>query len=64
MSNFLRKTIAPGVVAVLLLAEFSMFYDFFYPFRFLWNQGRIIELFLSLVLFFWSLSGVFFIFFQ
>jgi glucan phosphoethanolaminetransferase (alkaline phosphatase superfamily) len=39
-----------------------MFYDFFYPFRFLWNQGKISELLLSLILFLWSLLGVFLIF--
>jgi glucan phosphoethanolaminetransferase (alkaline phosphatase superfamily) len=60
----LRKAIALGSVAILLLIEFSFFFDFFYPFRFLWNQGRIIELFLSLVLFFWSLLGAFLIFFS
>ena len=65
MSNFnLRKIIALGSVAALLLVEFSMFSDFFYPFRYLWNQGKIIEFFLSLVLFFWSLVGAFFIFFS
>jgi glucan phosphoethanolaminetransferase (alkaline phosphatase superfamily) len=55
-------TIALGLVAFLLLVEFSIFHDFFYPFRFLWDQGKTSELFLSLILFFWSLSGVFFIF--
>jgi len=65
MLNYnLRKTIALGVVAILLLVEFSMFYDFFYPFRFLWNQGKISELLLSLILFFWSLLGVFLILFS
>ncbi|MCG6935022.1 MAG: sulfatase-like hydrolase/transferase [Proteobacteria bacterium] len=65
MSNYnLRKSIALGAVAILLLVEFSMFYDFFYPFRVLWNQGKIIEFFLSLILFFWSLLGVFLIFFS
>ena len=65
MSNYnLRKTIALGAVAILLLVEFSMFYDFFYPIRFLWNQGRIIEFFLSLILFFCSLFGAFLIFFS
>ena len=63
MSNFtLRKTIALGSVALLLLAELSLFHDFFYPFRFQWNQGKIIEVFLSLILFFWSLLGAFLIF--
>jgi glucan phosphoethanolaminetransferase (alkaline phosphatase superfamily) len=60
----LRKTIAPGAVVILLLVEFCMFEDFFYPFRFLWNQGKIIEFFLSLILFFWSLLGAFLIFFS
>jgi glucan phosphoethanolaminetransferase (alkaline phosphatase superfamily) len=65
MSNFnLRKTIALGSVAILLLVEFSLFYDFFYPFRFLWNQGKFIGFFLSLILFCWSLLGAFFIFFS
>jgi hypothetical protein len=65
MSNFkLRKAIALGSVAILLLVEFSFFSDFFYPFRFLWNQGKIIEFFLSLILFIWSLLGAFLIFFS
>jgi len=65
MSNCkLRKTITIGSVSILLLIEFSLFYDFFYPFRFLWDQGKIIEFFLSLVLFFWSLLGAFLIFFS
>ena len=65
MSNYnLRKTIALGSVAILLLVEFSLFHDFFYPFRSLWNQGKLIELFLSLILFAWSLLGVFLIFFS
>ena len=65
MSNTgLRKTVALGSVAILLLVEFSMFYDFFYPFRILWNQGRIIDFFLSVILFFWSLLGAFLIFFS
>ena len=65
MSNYnLRKTIALGLIVILLLVEFSFFYDFFYPFRFLWSQGKTIELFLSLILFFWSLLGAFLIFFS
>ena len=59
----LRKTIALGSFGIFLLAEFFMFHDFFYPFRFLWNQGKIIEFSLSLVLFVWSLSGAFLLFF-
>ena len=65
MSNSnLRKTIAVGSVAILLLVDLSLFYDFFYPFRFLWNQGKLTEFFLSLILFFWSLIGAFLIFFS
>lgn len=60
----LRKAIAIGAVAILLLVEFSLFYDFFYPFRALWNQGKIIELSLSSILFAWSLLGAFLIFFS
>ena len=65
MSNYnLRKTVALASVAILLLVEFSMFNDFFYPFRLLWNQGRLIELLLSLAVLVWSLSGLFLIFFS
>jgi len=60
----LKKTIAMGSVAILLVVESSLFHDFLYPFRFLWNQGKIVELFLSLIFFFWSLLGVFLIFFS
>ncbi|MEJ2200421.1 MAG: sulfatase-like hydrolase/transferase [Desulfuromonadaceae bacterium] len=60
----LKKSIAIWSVAILLLIEFSFFYDFFKPLRLLWNQGRIIELFLSLALFLWSLLGAFLIFFS
>ncbi len=60
----MRKTIALGSIAILLLAEFSLFYDFFYPFRILWNQGKIIELLLSLILFLWCLLGAFLIFYS
>jgi len=65
MSNFnLRMTIAIVLVAALLFTEFSMFYNFFDPFRVLWDQDKIIELLLSLILFFWSLLGSFLIFFS
>jgi len=60
----LRRIIAVGAVVILLLVEFSMFHDFFYPFRFLWEQGRVIELSLSLVLLLWCVVGVLFIFFS
>jgi len=60
----LRKSIALGSVAILVLIEFSFFFDFFYPFRFLWNQGKLVEFFLSLILFCWSLLAVFLIFFS
>ncbi len=64
LNTNLRKTISVVSVAILLLVEFSLFYDFFYPFRFLWNQGRIIELLLSMVVLLWCLTGVFLIFFS
>jgi glucan phosphoethanolaminetransferase (alkaline phosphatase superfamily) len=60
----LRKFIALGSIAILLLIEFSFFSDFFYPFRFLWNQDKLIEFFLSLILFCWSLLSVFLMFFS
>jgi len=60
----LKKSIALGSVAVLLLMEFAFFSDFFEPFRMLWDQGRISELILSLILFLWSLPAVFLIFFS
>lgn len=63
-NNNLKKAIALGLVSILLFVEFSMFPDLFYPFRSLWNQGKFIELFLSVILFFWSLLGVFLIFFS
>lgn len=65
MSNScLRKIVALGAIAILLSVEFSMFYDFFFPFRFLWNHDKLVQLLLSLVLLFWSLAGVFLIFFS
>lgn len=42
--NFIR-TIALGSVVILLLVEFSMFHDIFYPFWFLWDQGNIVVFF-------------------
>ncbi len=63
-NNNIRKSIALGSVAILLLVEFGMFHDFIYPFRYLWTQGKIVELTLSLALFIWSLLGVFLIFFS
>jgi glucan phosphoethanolaminetransferase (alkaline phosphatase superfamily) len=59
-----RWAVALGSVAILLLVEFSLFQDFFYPFRHLWNQGRIFDLFVCLFLFFWSLLGAFLILFS
>ncbi|AOY87717.1 hypothetical protein BKP64_05765 [Marinobacter salinus] len=59
----LKKAIGLAAVSIVLLVEFSMFYDFFYPFRFLWSQGLITELLLSVVVFLWSLAGVFLVFF-
>ncbi|MEJ2693243.1 MAG: sulfatase-like hydrolase/transferase [Candidatus Thiodiazotropha sp.] len=65
MSNYnVGKTIALGSVSILLLAEFSLFHDFFYPFRMLWDQGDMAELFLSVMLFIWSLLGAFLLFFS
>lgn len=63
-TSSLLKTIASVTVAVLLLVEFSLFHDFFYPFRFLWDHGKLFELIMSLVLFLWSLFGAFLIFFS
>lgn len=60
----IRKTLALGTVGTLLLLEFSLFHDFFYPLRVLWHQGKVVELFLSVTLFFWSLAGFFFLFFS
>lgn len=60
----LRQSVALGAVALLLLMEFSFFFDFWQPFRLLWNQGKRIEFLLSLVLFCWSLLAVFLIFFS
>jgi glucan phosphoethanolaminetransferase (alkaline phosphatase superfamily) len=57
-------TLALGSVSILLLVEFSLFHDFLYPFRSLWNQGRLFEFFLSLTLFVWTLFGAFFLFFS
>jgi len=57
-------TIALGSVAILLLVEFSLFHDFFYPFRFLWANGKIAELALSSIIFLWSLLGTFILFFS
>ena len=60
----LIKGVAPVLVAVLLLVEFGMFHDFFYPFKFLWSQGKLIELALSSFFLLWSLAGAFLIFFS
>ena len=65
LSRFRVKWAAAlGSVAILLLSEFSLFHDFLYPFRQLWNQGRLFGFFLSLVLFLWSLLGAFLILFS
>lgn len=60
----LKRGLALGAVAILLLVELSLFDDFFYPFRFLWNHGKVFELSLSVILFIWSLLGAFLIFFS
>ncbi len=59
-----RKIIAAGLIVVLLLVEFGMFHDVLYPFRYLWDQGRIVELLLSSLLFLWCLLGAFLLFFS
>ena len=59
-----RWAAALGSIAILLFVEFSLFQDFFYGFRYLWNQGKMFEFFLSLVLLFWSLLGAFLILFS
>lgn len=59
-----KQSIALAAVAILLIIEFHFFHDFLRPSISLWNQGEIIELFLSLMLFFYSLLGVFLIFFS
>lgn len=65
MSNqSLSKSISLGAVSILLLVEFGMFYDFFYPFRFLWCHGEVTELLLSVVVFVWGLAGVFLLLFS
>jgi len=56
--------VATAIIAIVLVVEFSMFHDFFFPFKFLWEQERISELLLSLFLFFWSFACVFLIFFS
>lgn len=60
-TNF-RKIVALVIVAITLLLDFNLFYDFFYPFSYLREQGERVELFLSLIVFLWTLLGVFFIF--
>lgn len=60
----LKRVIAVTAVVVLLLVEFMLFHDFAYPFRTLWEQGKVSELFLSLTLLFWCVVGFFFVFFS
>lgn len=60
----INKAIAVGAVSVLLVAEFSTFYDVFYPVQFLWDQGKVAELILSVLVFLWSLAGVFLLLFS
>lgn len=60
----LKMAVALGAIVILLLVEFSQFHDFFYPFRILWDQGDILELSLSVIIFFWSLVGTFLLFFS
>jgi len=60
----LIKGLLPAAVALLLSAELGMFGDFFYPFRFLWDQERVGELLFASFVLFWSLLGAFLIFFS
>ena len=60
----LRWAAAVGLTAILLVAEFSLFQDFFEPFLLLWHQGRIFACVLSLLLFLWSLLGAFLLLFS
>lgn len=59
-----RGAVASVSVFALLLIEFSFFDDFFFPFRFLWQEREYAALALSLALFLWSLFGAFLIFFS
>lgn len=61
LSN-VKTALVLATVVILLLVEFIMFNDFFYPFRLLWNEGREVELTHSVVLLLWSVLGVFLIF--
>ena len=60
----LRQIVALGSVAALLLADFSLFHDFFFPVRYLWSQGELFKLFLSILLFLWGVLSAFLIFFS
>lgn len=60
----LRWGVALGSVGVLLCAEFSLFHDYFHPFRHLWHQGRVSELVVGLSVFLWSLLGTFLLLFS
>jgi glucan phosphoethanolaminetransferase (alkaline phosphatase superfamily) len=60
----IKKGVALVSVALLLLAELRMFDDFFYPFRYLWDEGRVGVLVLVSIGFVWSLLGTFLLFFS
>jgi len=60
----LRQIVALGSVAALLLADFSLFQDFFFPLRYLWSQGEMFKLFLSIILFLWGVLASFILFFS
>lgn len=64
LKNKLKKFVAFMSVLLLLCLELSMFDDFFYPFRFFWDQGKIVELLLLSALFVWSLLGALLLFFS
>ena len=60
----LRQFVAVGLVALVLLVDFHLFYDFSFPFRYLWSEGALAELLLSVTLLLWSVLGSFLIFFS
>jgi glucan phosphoethanolaminetransferase (alkaline phosphatase superfamily) len=60
----LRQIVALGGVAALLLADLSLFDDFFFPIRHLWSQGELLKLFVSITLFLWGVLASFLLFFS
>jgi hypothetical protein len=60
----LRQIVALGGVTALLLADLSLFHDFFFPIRYLWSQGELLKLFVSVTLLLWGVLASFLIFFS